>query len=1000
MPAPVFIIAFANNAAEQDRHLPALDAEYNRLNAILGDSARRWELVPSPKTSIRSFLDLLQVESYQNRIAMLHFAGHANGQSLLMESEEGAPEVANAAGIAEFLAQHEGLGFLFLNACSTVGQVQALLSAGVPAIIATEHDINDAVATEFSSRFYKEFVNGQTLRKAFDTASAAIKANATLKDAAQTRSISGVGIKRDPDDWPWKLHVREGNNSADQWSLGIALDDPLWGVPEPAERPLPDVPYRHLLQFGAEHAAIFFGRRRETRAVYDAIERGDARRVVLLHGVSGAGKSSLLEAGLLPRLLVTREVAYLRRSPERTLLENLQAALGVSDAIASGATGVQLAEAWKQRETGERALTVILDQVEEALGDSKRDGKKELTELVSALKQIFDGSAPPKGTIVLGFRKEWLAEVQSALDTSRLASTAIFLDRLGERGIEEAIEGVPRDARLRAHYALTIPDADAGLSPEIAGDLVTDLSSAIAPTLQVLLTKMWERADRSTGAPVFTRSLYRSLVQEGALLKDFVNQQLESIHGVIPASEESGLVLDVLAFHTTELGDATRFRSSAERASRYPEGLQPDVARVVELASAGRLMATAPETAAPADAVGTTRLAHDTLARYVRQLATHSEKPVQRALRVLEERAPDWEAGGTQRTLDAADLKLVESGLGAMRRLSVPEGAMIAASRAEVLRAQRGRRNVRIGFALAAALVAVAGGFAWVQGNKATQQAHRATVQALVSSATNATDPLEAALMLTSLANETEEPTGALQAALSVLERPIPYAVLTGHTGLITASTFSPDGKLILTASSDSTARIWQRDGSKPPIVLRGHTAWIVSAAFSPDQRHVLTAANDSTVRVWQTNGAGSPIVLRHNGPLSSAAYCPNGKWIVTAADSVVRVWRSDGVGAPVELFGHQNEVTKVLCSPNSSQVLSVSDDHTARVWRIDGIGKPYVFRGHRGVVISAAFNASGSRIVTGADDSRAQVWNSDGTGTSVELRNGSGAGTALAFSP
>ena len=994
MPAPVFIIAFANNASEPDRHLPALDAEFNRLNTVLGDSAKRWELVPSPKTSIRSFLDLLQVASYQNRIAMLHFAGHANGQSLLMESEEGAPEIASAAGIAEFLAQHQGLGFLFLNACSTVGQVQALLAAGVPAIIATEHDINDTVATEFSSRFYKEFVNGQTLRKAFDAASAAIKANAALKDRAQTRSIAGVGTKRDPDDWPWKLHVRDGNSSADQWSLGIALDDPLWGVPEPAERGLPEVPFRHLLPFGAEHAAIFFGRRHETRGVYDAIERGDARRVVLLHGVSGAGKSSLLEAGLLPRLIVTREVVYLRRSPDHTLLGNLQTALGVTDTTANGAG---LADAWKQRETSERALTIILDQVEEALGDGKRNGKKELSELVTALKQIFDQGAPPRGSIVLGFRKEWLAEVQSELDTARLASTAIFLDRLGERGIVEAIEGVSHDAKLRAHYGLTIPDA--GMSQEIAGDLVTDASSAIAPTLQVLLTKMWERADRSSGTPVFTRALYRTLVHEGVLLKDFVNQQLASIRAAMPAAEESGLVLDLLAFHATEAGDATRFRSKGERTSRYPAALQSDVARIVELASAGRLMASDFETSA-VGSVGRTRLAHDTLARYVRGLATHSEKPVQRALRVLEERAPEWEAGGTQRTLDAADLKLVESGLIGMRVLSGAEQAMIAASRAEVLQAKRIRRNVRVGFALAAVLLAIVAAFAWVQGNRATLQAHRATVQALISSAATATDPLEAALMLTSLSSETVEPPGAVQAALTVLARPIPYTVLNGHTGLVTAASFSPDGQLILTASSDSTARVWQRDGSRPPIVLRGHTAWIVSAVFSPDGQHVLTAANDSTVRVWPIDGRGTPIVLRHNGPLSSAVYCPDGKWIVTAADSVVRLWPGNGVGAPVELRGHHDDVTRVLCSPNSRQVLSLSDDHTARVWPVDGTGRPFVFRGHAGVVISAAFNSSGSRIVTGADDSRAQVWNSDGRGVPVELRNGSGAGTAVAFSP
>lgn len=87
---------------------------------------------------------------------------------------------STAAAIAEFLAQHEGLGFPFCNACSTVGHVHALLTAGVPEI----------VATEFSSQLYEEFVS-------------------------QPPAL---------DDWPWKLHVREGNKNADQGSLGDVLD--------------------------------------------------------------------------------------------------------------------------------------------------------------------------------------------------------------------------------------------------------------------------------------------------------------------------------------------------------------------------------------------------------------------------------------------------------------------------------------------------------------------------------------------------------------------------------------------------------------------------------------------------------------------------------------------------------------------------------------------------------------------------------------------------------
>ena len=1002
MPAPVFVIAFANNAVDRDRHLPALDAEFERLRAVLADSAaeQRWELVPSAETSIKSFLDLLQVERYQNRIALLHFAGHADGQSLLMESESGAPEVANAAGIAEFLAQHEGLGFLFLNACSTVGQVEALLAAGVPAIIATEHDINDAVATEFSTRFYKEFVNGQTLRKAFDAASAAVKANMTLKNAAQTRAISGVGRKRDPDDWPWKLHVREGNKNADQWSLGLALDDALWGIPEPEERPLPDSPFRHLMPFDAEHAPIFFGRRRETREVYDAIDRGGARRIVLLHGVSGAGKSSLLEAGLLPRLQRTREVVYLRRDPTRTLLGNLREALGLADAPA-GAGPTELTDAWKAREIQERPLTVILDQVEEALSDSRRNGKQELGELVAALRQVFDQPAPPLGSIVLGFRKEWLAEVQGQLAAAKLASTDIFLDRLAERGIVEAVEGVTRDPRLRQRYALTIPAEDAGLGAEIAGDLVTDGTSAIAPTLQVLLTKMWDRSASPVGGRTFTRALYRELVKEGALLRDFIDQQLEVLHRAIPEASGSGLVLDVLAFHTSSLGDATRIRSATERSARWPEALQPVVARVIDLACTSRLMAVDAEPGAPAGSVGATRLGHDTLAPYLRRLATRSTKPVQRATRVIEERASDWTDEGGRRPLDASDLRLVERGLPSMRVLTPAETEMIEASRAQVRHAHRLRRRVRLGFAASAVVVVAVGAVAWWQALRAEAQSHHAAVAALVNSAPGQADPTDAALVLASLAGEAGEPAGGVQAALTVLGRPIPWATFTGHGDMIGSADFSPDGQHVLTASADGTARIWRRDGAAPAVELRGHTGAVYLAAYSPDGTLLVTAGADSTARVWRSDGTGTPVVLRHRGPVSAASFSPDGRTILTAsADSLARLWPADGSGAPAELRGHAGRVTGAAFSRDGARILTWSDDRTARVWRTAAPVRPVVLRGHNASVIAAAFSPDGNQVVTGSDDNTARISRSDGSGTPVVLRGHGGAILGVAFSP
>ena len=79
----------------------------------------------------------------------------------------------------------------------------------------------------------------------------------------------------------------------------------------------------------------------------------------------------------------------------------------------------------------------------------------------------------------------------------------------------------------------------------------------------------------------------------------------------------------------------------------------------------------------------------------------------------------------------------------------------------------------------------------------------------------------------------------------------VPFIELKGHTKATTSATFSPDGKKVITASCDKTARIWDSETGRELQKLGRHKRDVYFAAFSPDGKKVVTASDDGTARIW-----------------------------------------------------------------------------------------------------------------------------------------------------
>ena len=362
-------------------------------------------------------------------------------------------------------------------------------------------------------------------------------------------------------------------------------------------------------------------------------------------------------------------------------------------------------------------------------------------------------------------------------------------------------------------------------------------------------------------------------------------------------------------------------------------------------------------------------------------------------------RTNEWHNQGYDKSLllRGSDLKTAERWLSQgeqkdPRPMSLQTQYITESRKAET---QRYRRT--LGAVTVALIVAIVlGGGAWMQWN-------RASSRALAASAIRQLpiDP-ERSLLLAIKAATVSRTAQAEDALRQSLLGSRVRAIMRGHKGGVAGAAFSPDGQLVVTASLDKTARVWEAATGRSVVELHGHQGVVKSAAFSPDGQFVVTASVDKTARVWEAATGRSVVELHgHQDVVNSAAFSPDGQFVVTASvDKTARVWEAATGRSVAALEGHTDWVNGATFSPDGRFVLTTSRDKVAQIWEtITGISVSQL-KGHADWVVNAAFSRDGRLIATASFDKTARIWDVSTGQSMAELRGHGAPVNTVAFSP
>jgi WD40 repeat protein/transcriptional regulator with XRE-family HTH domain len=798
-------------------------------------------------------------------------------------------------------------------------------------------------------------------------------------------------------------------------------------------------PYLGLVPFGERDARVFYGRGELVAQLAQRLAgQLNGAGMLVVAGESGAGKSSLLRAGLMPWLAAgalgpgsqrwPRRVIQPTGRPVRELAMALAEVAGADPVsvyrslLAAPGEAPMLVELAVRTAAGRGPapgpggpadaaatmpprLVLMVDQVEELFtaGGDAEAGRAEREGFLAALHAAATVPAGPHelpaALVVVAVRADYLGRMIADPTLKAWVDAGLFtVGPMSEAEVRLAITGPAAEAGLVVEPALV--EAVAAELREGAG---AGLGSGVLPLMSQAMAATWRYRE---GSELTLRGYRRA-----GGVADAVNRSAHDAYDALTSAQQDAarLVFTQLTA-TTRDGQFARRRCSRADLRSPGSPVAADIDAVIDVFGAQRLLVLGQDSV---------EICHDALLQAWKQLREWlGGDQLDRALRsqVISD-ADTWESDGRDpaylyrsgrlATIDAAATRWQHAPT-RYPPLPATTQAFLDAARHAARRTTGRRRGAVAVLALLTALAVVASVVAFHQRAAAVGQRDQAIYNQVHAEALQfGTSDTTLAAQLT-LAAYRLQPTQDLASRLLNTENtPLATSLATG-AGFVNSVAFSRDGRTLARGDSDGTVRLWDIADPAHPRALgqpltggprervAGAAAGVTSVVFSPDG-HTLASSDNGTVQLWAVADPAHPRPLGQVPPggagvfgaVDSVAFSPDGNALATGSqaigpvglDSTIQLWDIADPTRPKRLdqsLASGTPVNSVAFSRDGRTLASGNSDGTVRLWDIADPARPRPFgpiQARGTSVQSVVFSPDGHTLAGGSLDGTIRLW-------------------------